>query len=196
MGDVIIEAGQFAVQGTGNALTTFEVHHYGNVTVTGGNFSLARGSQGSGSGSTTWFMHEGDFVMSGATTQNSNPTPGQAKVVFMADGTQSLSFDEVTYGGGGFHFEVAETATLEISDGFMANGLVVNRGAISPLGALTFTASGVYDHARNGGEIPTRRGRRAPPPGSPASLRTPRPTAVRTTTTSCSTPRTSTPTAT
>ena len=61
MGDVIVENGAFETQGTGNALTVFEVHQYGNVVVTGGNFSVARGSQGSGSGSTRWYMHEGNF---------------------------------------------------------------------------------------------------------------------------------------
>lgn len=154
-GDVIVEAGQFAVQGTGNAFTEFEVHHYGDVVVSGGNFSLARGSQGNGTGSTTWYLHEGNVTMSDATTQNSNPTPGQAKFVFAADGTQELAFSEVNYAGGGFHFDVAETATLEIADGFLANGLVTNYGAIDPQGDLTFGTNGVYDHARNGGNVPS-----------------------------------------
>lgn len=154
-GDVVLEDGAFAVQGTSNALTTFTVHHYGDVIVTGGNFSLARGSQGNGSGSTTWYMHEGDFSLSDATTQNSNPEPGQAKVVFAADGTQQLSFSNVNHAGGQFNLEVAETATLEVADGFEANGLVVNHGVIEPLGELTFSAGSVYDHARNGGSVPT-----------------------------------------
>src|SRR5690606_10872098 len=39
LGDVIVEEGNFAVQGTGNANTTFVVHHYGDIVVMGGNFS-------------------------------------------------------------------------------------------------------------------------------------------------------------
>lgn len=155
MGDVVVEDGQFAVQGTGTAMTHFQVHHYGDVLVTGGNFSLARGSQGSGTGTTTWYLYEGDFSLANATTQNSNPEPGHANLVFAADSTQQLSFDNVTYAGGQFNFEVEETATVEVSDGFLANGLVVNRGAITPLGDLTFDSGSVYDHARDGGDVPS-----------------------------------------
>ncbi|MDZ7392428.1 MAG: T9SS type A sorting domain-containing protein [candidate division KSB1 bacterium] len=94
MGDVIVEGGAFSVQGTGNALTTFVVHHYGNIQVTGGNFSIARGSQGNGTGTTTWYLYEGDFSMANATTQNSNPTPGNAKFVFAKQGVQRLTLGE------------------------------------------------------------------------------------------------------
>ncbi|WP_415663109.1 hypothetical protein [Rhodothermus bifroesti] len=47
-GDVYVEKGAFAVQGTSNAYSTFIVHHYGNIIVTGGNFSISRGSQPGG----------------------------------------------------------------------------------------------------------------------------------------------------
>jgi uncharacterized protein YdeI (BOF family) len=155
MGDVIVEGGQFSVQGTGNARTTFIVHHYGNVIVTGGNFSIARGSQGSGSGSTHWYLHEGNFSMSNASTQNSNPTPGNAKLVFAKNDTQKLAFENVTYAGGRIHFEVADSATLQITKDFVANGNLVNRGAIQSLGVLTFANGAVYEHARDGGSVPS-----------------------------------------
>ncbi|MDZ7260772.1 MAG: T9SS type A sorting domain-containing protein [candidate division KSB1 bacterium] len=155
MGDVIVEAGQFSVQGTSNALTTFIVHHYGNINVTGGNFSIARGSQGNGSGTTTWYLYEGNFSMSNATTQNSNPTPGNAKLVFAKNGTQQLTFENVTYAGGQIHFEVTGSTTLQITKDFIANGNFVNRGTIEPLGTLTFTDGSVYEHARDGGTVPT-----------------------------------------
>src|SRR5690606_13613352 len=155
LGDVIVEDGQFAVQGTSNAMTGFEGHHHGNLTVTGGNFSLARGSQGSGSGSTIWYLYEGDFMLSDAAMQNSNPTPGQAAIVFAAGGTQQMSVQNVDYAGGDIHFEVADSTTLEIADGFTANGQILNRGEITPLGALTFLEGGVYVHARDGGTVPT-----------------------------------------
>ena len=93
MGDVIVEGGQFSVHGTGNALTTFVVHHYGSIRVSGGNFSIARGSQG-GTGTTTWYLYEGDFEMSNARTQNSNPTPGNARFVFAKAGHQRLVLGE------------------------------------------------------------------------------------------------------
>ena len=155
MGDVIVEDGQFAVQGTGNALTKFIVNHYGNINVTGGNFSVARGSQGNGSGTTTWYLYSGNFSMSNATTQNSNSTPGNAKFVFAKNDTQQITFDNVVYGGGDIHFKVSDTTTLQITQDFAANGLLVNKGEIDALGTLTFMDGAVYEHARDAGSIPT-----------------------------------------
>ncbi|QXD14464.1 T9SS type A sorting domain-containing protein [Rhodocaloribacter litoris] len=155
LGDVYVEDGQFAVQGTGNALTTFIVHHYGNIVVTGGNFSAARGSQGSGSGTTTWYLYGGNFTLSNAATQNSNPTPGNARFVFAANGTQQLAFENVDYAGGQVHFEVADSTMLEIGDGFALNGWLINRGEVTPLGTLTVMDGAVYEHARNGGTVPS-----------------------------------------
>ncbi|HEX7072122.1 MAG TPA: T9SS C-terminal target domain-containing protein, partial [Rhodothermales bacterium] len=154
LGDVIMDAGTFAVQGTGNALTTFEVHHHGDIIVNGGNFSVARGSQGEGSGTTTWFLYGGNLSMTDVTTQNSNPTPGNAKLVFAGNGTQQLSFQNVTYGGGQVHFEVSDSTTLEITSDLGINGQLVNRGEIVPQGALTFLDGSVYEHARNEGSVP------------------------------------------
>ncbi|MEX0746975.1 MAG: T9SS type A sorting domain-containing protein [Rhodothermales bacterium] len=154
LGDVIVEDGQFAVQGTGNALTTFEVHHFGDIIVTGGNFSAARGSQGSGSGTTTWYLYGGDFSMSDAAIQNSNPTPGNAAFVFAGSGTQQLTFENVEYAGGRIHFEVSDSTSLEITEDFEVNGQIVNRGEILPLGELSFGDGAVYEHARNAGAVP------------------------------------------
>lgn len=130
MGNMIVEAGSFETQGTGNALTTFIVHHYGDINVTGGNFSISRGSQGSGSGTTTWYLHAGNFFMSDAETRNSNPTPGNAKFVFAKNDTQQIAFVNVTYGGGDLHFEVSDSSTMQVLQDFVANGLMVNKGAI------------------------------------------------------------------
>jgi hypothetical protein len=91
-GDVIVESGAFAVQGTSNAQTKFVVHHYGNIVVTGGNFSISRGSQPGGT--TTWYLYEGNFSMSNATTQSSTQTPGGARFVFAKAGTQRLELGE------------------------------------------------------------------------------------------------------
>ncbi len=155
MGDVVVENGQFAVQGTGTAYTTFIVNHYGDIRVTGGNFSIARGSQGSGTGTTTWYLHGGDFIASDAKTQNSNPVEGNAKFVFDGDGTQLLSFTNVEYGGGSIDFAVSAATTLEVADGFSLDGLFVNEGTVTPLGSFTVLDGAVYEHARNGGTVPS-----------------------------------------
>lgn len=94
MGNVIIRDGAFSVQGTGNALTTFVVHHYGNIEVTGGNFSISRGS--TPGGTTNWYIYEGDFYMENATTQNSTVPAGTgaANFVFAKNGTQRFELGE------------------------------------------------------------------------------------------------------
>lgn len=91
-GDVIVEDGNFSVQGTSNVNTTFIVHHYGNINVTSGNFSISRGSQGNGT--TTWHIYEGDFSIDNANTQSSTATPRGARFVFEAEGMQTLSIGE------------------------------------------------------------------------------------------------------
>ncbi len=154
MGDVIVQAGQFTTQGTGSA-TNVIIEHYGNINVTGGNFSISRGSQGSGAGTTIWNLREGNFSMSNAATQNSNPAAGSAKFVFAKGDTQQLAFENVTYAGGRIHFEFADSSTLQITKDFALNGNLVNRGAIQPLGVLRVTNGAVYEHARDGGSVPT-----------------------------------------
>ncbi|MBN1348327.1 T9SS type A sorting domain-containing protein, partial [candidate division KSB1 bacterium] len=155
MGDLIVEGGSFETQGTGNALTTFIVNQYGNINVTNANFSVARGSQGNGSGTTTWNLFKGDFTMSNGETKNSNPTPGNAKLVFACPDSQQLSFTDVSYGGGQIHFKVSDSTKLKIAGDFSANGLFINEGEIEPLGTLTFLDGAVYEHARDGGSVPT-----------------------------------------
>jgi len=63
------------------------------VLVDGGEFSVSRGSQLSGTGTTIWNLH-GDFSMANAQTRNSNPTPGNARFVFAGGGTQTLTLGE------------------------------------------------------------------------------------------------------
>lgn len=155
MGDVIVEGGSFETQGTGNALTTFIVHHYGNINVTAGTFGISRGSQGNGTGTTTWFLYEGNFSMSNAEIRNSNPTPGNARFVFAKGDTQQITFENVEYGGGDIHYEVSDSSTMEITQPFIVNGLLINRGAVVALDSLTFIEDGVYEHARDGGSVPT-----------------------------------------
>jgi len=113
MGDVIQSAGNFTTNGTGNAGTTIAIHHHGNVNVTGGNFSISRGSQG-GTGISTWNLLNGNFSISNATTQNSTTLAGGAKFVFARPGSQSLSLTSVTFGGGGLPIEVDTGATLSV----------------------------------------------------------------------------------
>lgn len=154
IGDVIVEAGaQLETQGTGSA-TDVIINHYGNLTVNGGNFSVSRGSQGSGTGTTTWNLFKGNFTFSDGQTRNSNPTPGNAKLVFASPDSQEITFTNVDYGGGGIDFKVSDSTKLKINGDFSANGLFINEGEIEPLGTLTFMDGAVYEHARDGGTVP------------------------------------------
>jgi hypothetical protein len=86
-GDVIQSGGEFTTNGTSNAGASVAVSHRGNITITGGNFSISRGSQG-GTGIAVWTI-DGDFSISNATIQNSNPVGG--KFVFTGTQTHNLT---------------------------------------------------------------------------------------------------------
>ncbi len=135
MGDVIVEDGAFSVQGTSNAQTTFIVHHHGNVDVTGGNFSISRGSQGLGT--TKWYLYEGDFSMSNATTQSSTITPKGAAFVFAKEGTQTLSLENIDFSA--LPIEVSSATTLD-------------------MGASTLGGSGHFTVFEGGGLVTTLSG--------------------------------------
>lgn len=112
MGDVIVHAGQFAVHGTGNGDTHFNVEHYGNLVVNGGNFSIARGSQG-GTGTVTWTLHEGDIELNAGTSQNSNNAG--AMFVIAGGDVQSISIDaEYTLNGAALNLEIEDGAVLSL----------------------------------------------------------------------------------
>jgi hypothetical protein len=126
-GDVIVEAGALSVHGTSNAFTTFVIHHHGNIEVTGGNFSISRGSQGLGT--TTWYLYDGDFSMSNATTQSSTVTPGGARFVFSKEGRQALTLGEgntIT----ALPIEVSSGTTLDMGSSALAGSgiFVLNEG--------------------------------------------------------------------
>ena len=140
LGDVIVENGAFSVQGTGNGQTTFIVNHYGDIMVTGGNFSISRGSQPGGT--TTWYLHEGDFTMSNAMTQSSTSLPGGARFVFTADGTQTLDLGEnIEFSA--LPIEVAGGTTLDMRSSRLGGGgvFVLNEGA----GIMTALPGGVAE---------------------------------------------------
>ena len=150
MGDIFVEDGTFSVQGTSNALTTFIVHHYGNINVTGGNFSISRGSQGTGT--TTWYIHEGNFSMSDASSNNSTNPPMNAKFVFdKPGGTQTLSLSNITYNGSAIPFEVSNNTTLDIGSSQIEGGgnFTLNEGAK----LVTAHAGGVGGSIQTSGTI-------------------------------------------
>jgi hypothetical protein len=145
MGNIFQSAGSLTSNGTGNAGTRITIHHYGNINVTGGNFSVSRGSQG-GTGTTRWYLHAGDFSMANAVTQNSNPA--NAWFIFAKPGTQTLAL-----GTGNtltaLPFEVAGGTTLNAGTSTVrGSGLIIIDSAATVRSAnaggfdSTFAASG------------------------------------------------------
>jgi hypothetical protein len=128
MGDVFVEGGEFAAHGTSKTLTTIIVHHYGNIIVTGGNCSISRGSQPNGT--TTWYLYEGNFSMSNATTQSSTNPPGNAKFVFCKAGTQILTLGEDNTLNR-LPIEVSSGTTLDMGSSVLAGtgNFTLNAGA-------------------------------------------------------------------
>jgi len=155
-GNIIQSGGQFTSNGTSNAGTTIIVNQLGDINITGGNFSVSRGSQG-GTGTTAWNI-EGNVSLTNATTQNSNT--GGAKFVFTGDGTvQNLSFSSVTFESGGFPVEVDSGAILDLGLNVLegAGGFNLKAGAtlqtahasgvdgsIACAGTRTFSAAANY----------------------------------------------------
>jgi len=156
-GDIIQSAGQFTSNGTSNPNTTIVIHHYGNIDVTGGNFSVSRGSQG-GSGTTIWYLY-GNVSLKNATTQNSNPTG--AKFVFAGDGKpQSLTFSEVTFGGGGFPMEIDSGAVVDMGTSILqgngsfrvkAGGTLITGLPNGVDGSIANTGSRVFENGSSYG---------------------------------------------
>jgi xylan 1,4-beta-xylosidase len=85
-GGINVDAGQFASNGS-SSIAEITVNTLGNINVTGGNFSVSLGS-----GPTVLWNLFGNFSMSNATTQNSNPAG--ARFVFSGDGTRVLTLGE------------------------------------------------------------------------------------------------------
>lgn len=128
-GDIIQTSGQFSSNGTGNNNTTVVINQNGDVNVTGGNFSVSRGSQG-GTGTTTWYLNGAQNTIMNATTQNSNPEGG--KFVFNGTGdAQTLTLDNVFYGGGGLPISVNSGAVLDLAGSVLeGNGMFqLNEGS-------------------------------------------------------------------
>ncbi len=143
-GDVYVEKGSFAVQGTSNAYSTFIVHHYGNIIVTGGNFSISRGSQPGGT--TTWYLYEGDFSFANATTQSSTATPGGAKFVFAKQGTQRLTIGESS-NLQALPIEVLSGTTLEMGESRLAGSGIFYLHADAVLGtALPGGVAAIFEN--------------------------------------------------
>lgn len=115
-GNIIHNGGNFATHGTGNGNTTIVVNHFGNITATGGNFSICRGSQ-SGTGTTDWYLH-GNLSLTNTETQNSNPTG--ARFVFAGTDVRSLLLNTVTFSGGGLPLKVDSLATLSLGGNVIA----------------------------------------------------------------------------
>lgn len=121
LGNIIQSGGQFTTHGTSNGNTAITINHYGNINVTGGNFSICKGTQ-EGTGATTWNFMGSNFNISNAVTENANPTG--AAFVFSGKGVQTL--------------------TLGTGNTLTALPIKVARGSTLNAGASVLTGSGNF----------------------------------------------------
>jgi hypothetical protein len=120
MGNINVQGGQFATNGSGSITSngdTITAYVYGNIVVTGGNFSISRGS-----GPDAKFIVYGDVSISNATVQNSGGTHVN-KLVFAKAGTQILTLSNVAYGGGSspFTMQVESGTTLNMGTSVLSS---------------------------------------------------------------------------
>ena len=110
-GNILITAGQFASNGSSSS-ATIVVNTLGNITVTGGNLSISRGS----GTDVTWNLY-GNFSVSDATLQNSGGSTRVQKLSFAGRGTHTVTLTNVTYGSSGtgpFTMEVQNGSTVDM----------------------------------------------------------------------------------
>ncbi len=152
MGNIIVQSGTLTSNGSSGA-QNYLIIVEGNIIVTGGNFSLSRGS----GGVATWRLY-GDLNVSNATLQTSNTS---CKFVFadvaVAD-TQDIAMSGVTYTSS-WDYEINSGALVRIVDGPDQYDLVVkkdfiNGGDLISNGVVQFQNGANYQHTVNSGSIP------------------------------------------
>jgi hypothetical protein len=139
-GNVVVTGGQFASNGSGSVpVDTIVVNTLGNISVTGGNFSVSRGS----APDVKWNLH-GDFSVTNATLQNSGGNHVN-KLIFTGTGTHNVTLTSVTYGTGTSYFtmEVQSGSTVDLGTSVISSS---NTGSFILLAGATLAtghASGV-----------------------------------------------------
>ncbi len=108
--NISVTGGAFASNGSGSS-ASIEVNTLGDISVTGGNFSVSRGS-----GTDVLWRHYGDFDVANATLQNSGGSARTQKFIFANVGTvQFITLTNVTYGTGSSPF------TIQVDSGVRLN---------------------------------------------------------------------------
>jgi hypothetical protein len=90
MGDINMQAGAFASNGTGSGATEINIHHHGSINAEGENFSISRGS----GPIVNWYMYEGDINLNVEKTQNSNARTESAFIFAGEEIVQSLEVSD------------------------------------------------------------------------------------------------------
>ena len=144
IGNLYLTAGQFSTNGSGSSGTII-VNDSGNVIVTGGNFSISRGS----GPTVAWNFYGDSLSISNAAVQT---TYGPSdSLIFGKQGNQYLTLSKVTYNGGGIPFVVSKGATLNM--GYSVFGgegkFELDSGAV----LATENAGGIDSTIQNSGTV-------------------------------------------
>ncbi|MEX2604529.1 MAG: hypothetical protein WD361_10005, partial [Gracilimonas sp.] len=163
MGDVVVdgENAEFTATGSGDVFD-YDITVMGDISILNGGFlSVSRGS----GGRAVWTLY-GDMTINGGEIGDSDTDKhGQFRsFVFAADTAsdgvpgQTLTMNDVSYDSD-VYFEVADSSGILLAAGsdWTYEGIFTNYGVFDVDGdaTLTFADEATYNHARDGGSLPT-----------------------------------------
>jgi hypothetical protein len=145
-GDVNVVGG---ILTTTNAIlnSNYVVNHYGSINVTGGEFSLTRGIQGTG-GTTIWNLHK-NLTMANCTTSNSNVNG--AKLVF-AGTPDTINIAATVVYSNRVNMEVSSGSTIFLGSNSVFSSLIMSGGTIV-FNGNTISYGGTYPIVTYAGNI-------------------------------------------
>jgi hypothetical protein len=163
MGDVVVdgETAEFTATGSGD-IADYDITVMGDISVLNGGFLSA--SRGSG-GRAVWTLYGDMTINAGEIGDSDTDKHGQFRTfVFAADTAsdgvpgQTLTMNDVSYDSD-VYFEVADSSGILLAAGsdWTYEGIFTNYGVFDVDGdaTLTFADGATYDHARDGGDVPT-----------------------------------------
>jgi len=126
MKNVMVFGGDFASNGSGSP-GVITVNQYGNISVSGGEFSVSRGS-----GTTVRWNLYGDFTISNTVLLGAGGSgAGSSKLVFAKSGTQRLFWNGTAYyASDNVNFEIDIGSTLQLSGDWPVSNLIMAGGSI------------------------------------------------------------------
>lgn len=161
---VRLKAGLTGGDYSGNITATSTGAATRNIQVSGNVVTLTKSfrslSSGNWNSTTTWQQSINGGATWSAATSTPVSTDGSITIrsPHTVTVTSAVSVDELTVEAGGqLKVNAGQTITIVNGQGtdMTLNGMIVNQGTITPTGTIVFNSGSTYEHAQNGGAIPT-----------------------------------------